>query len=90
MGKMGRTDKDMKPNLDMLTESDPKKLTNKEYKYLYNLLNLQLHNLVERSKDKKGISRKNDQIYISALWKVHRMIEDLPFDRKFLFMKVDR
>ena len=54
----------MKPNLDMLTESDPKKLTNKEYKYLYNLLNLQLHNLIERSKNKKGISRKNDQIYI--------------------------
>ena len=74
----------------MLTKSEPDRLTAKEFQYLYNLLNLQLHNLIERSKDKKGISRKNDQIYISALWKVHRMIESLPFDRKFLFIKLNR
>jgi len=80
----------MKVNLDMLTKSEPDRLTSKEFQYLYNLLNLQLHNLIERSKGKKGISRKNDQIYISALWKVHRMIESLPLDRKFLFIKLNR
>ena len=67
-------------------------ITAREARYLY----LQLHSLLatrkSENRNKKGISKKHDDIYVSGLDKLVTLLEDwhIPDSSRYLLLKVEK
>lgn len=67
-------------------------ITAEEARYLY----LQLHSLLatrkSKNRNKKGISKKHDDIYVSGLDKLVTLLEDwhTPDSSRYLLLKVEK